>query len=252
MIAQLSETEKKAILKTLDGLPPLEYLLLCTTPDQANHWIDLKRGYDWLKQAFADLFEGKAVQHSDLSKKERLYYRQLRSYYLEFHLVVQWGWQEIESYCNRRGVSLSEMGINSPSEALTQVLENDCAATMASCFQPWLRWTPSQDRNLHKLDRKIKASTNGITKELESQRRALEAKSGNWADDYLFPRRILIAICRASKDESLREQVESFDQAAIELSQSHQSRIHEGEGISGFEWLRGERKILQPRGGIAI
>ena len=253
--SELQETT----LEVVGGLPLPEVLLRCNTKDQEAHWFRLKAFYQGLYQSLKDYFGGRPAQHSHLSAADREFYGFLRDSYLAFYKVIQWGWSYIEEDAESRGVleNLRSCAA-SPGEALLRVLKDDCDAFMQPAFLPLHRWSPSDLRDMRKLDKEISAviqSGESLSQKSKNKLRKYEQKLKQARQPsaiFTYFQTNCLTACKANqaKDRTLRRYLDEYRDTLDRLGAEMARRYHPSKGLRGEEWQHGYKKTLGQHGGI--
>lgn len=257
--SELTTRDRAQLLSTINGLPPLQYLLLCRTDDQESHWLCMQKNYKALASSFAAFFGGQSDEVLEsLNSKEKEFLFLLRDWYLGFYTAIQGSWQEIKQAFDAKGYSLSDIPANSPGEALIRVIENDCAAFFATSQQKYMRWTPDETRKIAKLERELSEmeSRGEITSPLyKTKQRAYQAlvNKGTWLNSYISFRECCLTVCAKSKKGSATHRhLVAYGRIEAELDKRLQAELHSRKGRKGFEWANGTLRQMGSEGGVPI
>ena len=240
----IAQQDKEAILRVLDGLPPIAYWVQCKTDDQAEHYRKLKQGYQFLKEELQRYFGGQGSKLPYLSESDRNFFGAMRDRYIAWYAVVQVGWKHVEDELQSIGLTPEDIKASSPGEALIRVLENECAGFMQSAFIPYERYSPSQDRKLATMQRKIRRGT-ADEKEIKRYNTQTNQSFSEGARFFAFTEK-MIDICekRSAKDKPLKQAIKTYRRALAELDREIGCQHHKSKGRKGFEWKNGEKSEL--------
>lgn len=254
----LTPRDRAQLLSTINGLPPLQYLLLCRTDDQESHWLFMQKNYKALSSSFTAFFSGQSDEVlQSLNSKEKEFLFLLRDWYLGFYTVIQGSWQEIKQEFDAKGYSLSGIPANSPGEALIRVIENDCAAFFALCQQSHARWTPDESRKITKLERELQEMVNrGETNSSlyrTKERNYLDlVQKGTWLSPYISFRECCLEVCgKAKKGSATHRHLVAYRRIEAEIDKRLQSELHPRKGRKGFAWFEGNLSQMGSKGGVS-
>lgn len=239
--------DKEATVRVLDGLPPIAYWAQCRTDDQKQHYIQMKQGYQFLKEELQRFFGGQGSLMPRLSESDRNFFGALRDRYLAWYGVIQTGWKYIEDELRAVGMTTEDIQAGCPGEALIRILENECAGFMQPAFLPYSRYSPSQDRQLSKTQRLIELSQ---AEPKEEKRYETQTKQSFEAVSNFFSMTDgMIDICEkhSSKNKPLKQAIKTYRKAVGELDREIQCQHHKRKMRKGHEWKNGQ-KIELSRG----
>lgn len=236
--------DKEAMIRVLDGLPPIAYWAQCKTIDQKQHYIQMKQGYQFLKEELQRFFSGQGSLMPRLSEGDRNFFGALRDRYLAWYGVVQTGWKYIEDELSAVGMTAQDIQAGCPGEALIRILENECAGFMQPAFLAYSRYSPSQDRRLTKTQRMIGG---GKAEPEEEKRYETQTRQNFEAVSHFFSMTDgMIDICEkhSSKDKPLEKAIKTYRRAVGELDREIQYQHRERLGRKGHEWKSGSKDDL--------
>lgn len=251
------ERFKQLTLAAVDGLPPRERLGDCRTQDQRMHWDSCRRGYRLLREELEAYFQGRGSQIPFLPSPERRYWGAMRSRYLDWYAVAQYGWAYIEAGFFENGTKVSEyssassgVAADSPVGALAKVLEDECFLFLDQAFRPYYQFAPSKYRKMNQRQKRIDS---GKAKPHEIKRHETEIKQEFLsAVPYLAFSQKCIDLCesQASNDEELSRLIQRYYEASERVCKAIDSAIHPSKKMVGCEWQHGIRSEMSSRGGV--
>ena len=194
---------------------------------------EIKAGYQYIKADIKALFAGEAEDIHSLPIDQRDFWGLMSDRYLAWYMVVQRGWQYIES--DRR---LACFKTATPGEALIQLLEMECQGFMEPAFSERYRFAPSQHRKWAKSEREI-----AMGKATDQAKKMMQADltiKGQHLQAFTFGN-ICLETCRVNTkgDERLRLALRYYDSVIGALDRTIQSKLHPRKGMRGYEWRNG-------------
>lgn len=238
----VAQKDKEPILRAINGLPPIAYWARCQTTDQAQHYIQMKAGYQFLKEELQRFFGGQGSLMPHLSESDRNFFGALRDRYIAWYSAIQLGWAYITEELKAVGLTPEEVSMGCPGEALVRILENECAGFMQPAFLPYSRYSPSQDRKLSKVQKLGDAAEAKDKKRYEAQSAQNFAAIGK----FFALTEGMIDVCEkhTSNNKPLKKAVRTYRYSVAELDREilyhHSTRAKR----KGHEWKNGIKTEL--------
>jgi hypothetical protein len=236
--------DQARVLATFDGLPPVKYWVSIETGDQKELFSDVKWFYQALKTELELFFSGQGSNIPSLPEKDRGAMGAMVDKHLAWYAVVQRGWQYIEKDLADEGCSLSENGISSPSDALIDHLNRECALGMSEGWLPYYRFSPSAERKFKKLE--IEISMGDHTPKKINRYNSIAKRNSQEANPYMSFSWKIIQICEdhSKHDRSLPRLLKAYKVAQGNVERESAWMLHERQKMKGVEWNRGVKQPL--------
>ncbi len=240
-----NENTQSAILKAVDGLPPITWWQLCETDSQKEHYQNIHTSFKLIYIRFQEYFQGQSSsQHSELTIATV-------NFYISLYGLIQHSWHRIVSAlqnCNFAGVP------ETPEETISKLIENDCAAFFAPCLEAheWSKDTGYRFYLEEKKVRKLLESGKPLTKPERSKVERFSVKLHSMQrtyEDFLRLRHFCLAVCRSVEgDRPLQQKLEAFDKSQLYLHSLIGPKLGKSES---YRWNGEGNKISGTRfGGI--
>ena len=241
---KMPSNDQDNLFRVLDGLPPIVYWAQCRTADQEEHFLDLKQGYQFLKEEIQRYFGGAGSLIPRLEAGDRDFFCALRDRYLAWYTVVQLGWDYIEEELKLVGLTPKDIQASCPGEALIRVLENECAAFTQPAFMPYSRYSVNEDRKLAKTQSAIQRGK-ASEKAIATYKRKTKQNVRD-VERFFQMTHGMVEICEkhSKKVKGLSAAIKRYNQATAYLESEVQRQHHKRNGRKGHEWRNGEKRSL--------
>lgn len=241
----VDESTQSAILKAVDGLPPITWWQLCETDSQKEHYQDIHTSFKLIYIRFKEYFQG---QSSSLDSELAI---ATVDFYISLYRLIQHSWHYIVSTvqnCKIAGFP------ETPDEAISKLIENDCAAFFAPCLEAH-EWSKDTGYRFYLEEKKVStllASGKLLTKPERSKVKRFSVKlqlMQRTYKDFLILRHFCLAVCRGVKgDHLLQQKLEAFDKYQLYLHSLIGPKLRKSES---YRWNGEGDKIRGTRfGGI--
>lgn len=166
---KLGKSDQQLLLCIASGLPPVEWRNKCKTPDQLEHWDNVRYKYQCIYYELKSFFSG---QESPILIEDKLdqiwkdYYIAMADFYIALYACIRKAWQAIQQEACHQNVEIQD----TPGEAIFQIIIDDCRHEFSPCLQGYAENRPRKISNMFiekaKLSNKIHKDENKNNKEL--------------------------------------------------------------------------------------
>lgn len=248
-IQPVPEITRLSLLGGLGALPDEDWLLLCSHPDQEQHWRQTKAFFKKLETMLRAYFEGSGgFPYPEATETERNLLTRQRDRWLLLSLILHDGWDEIVKKAEEAKIADVLLFPSTPREMLLEILTGRAIGMFWECLEIA---TPSQSHfspsSLHKRFRECQklnrcaATGKGFTQKQQSDITRLRKDLPPW--QFRAHENFCIAVCeKASKrNRPLGEKMKLWKLNEGKLETEMLKVTHPQKGTEGHQWVNGQR-----------